>query len=167
MIQHSTSSSGAPVVKDIGLFNRVRGLLLRGERGKKNVKNSPRFKIVVLLLELKSRRFELMRLEFNPRNALVCHVVSHFSNPATESEFGKQTYQGICGHDGNEMPMNALIAQFCKPNQCFVAVPSGVTAQECAQLALPILTNPTVLDLLQPNGIDVSAWIDCRNRRSQ
>jgi hypothetical protein len=132
-----------------------------------NEGNKSLLKVVLLLMDPKSRRFELLQLEFDSLKALVSDVMAQIPLSVTEEALRKQTYLGICGRDGTEMPLNSLLSQFCKGNDVLVAVPKGVAATECARLALPILTDANVVKMLRSSEIDVSDWVDSKKKKSK
>lgn len=106
-------------------------------------------KVVLLLMDPDSRRFELLQLEFDSLKALVSDVLAQIPISVTEEALRKQTYTGICGRDGKEMTPDKLLANFCKGNDVLVAVPSTVPAKECARLAKPILNDDKVVSMVR------------------
>jgi hypothetical protein len=110
-------------------------------------------KVVLLLMDPQTRRFELLQLEFDSLKALVSDVLAQIPVSVTEDALRKQTYSGVCGHAGQEMTSDKLLATFCHGNDVLVAIPSGLTAKECARLAKPILGDVKV-------GAMVRHWIN-------
>jgi hypothetical protein len=109
-------------------------------------------KVVLLLMDPQTRRFELLQLEFDSLKALVSDVLAQIPVSVTEDALRMQTYSGICGHDGLEMTSDKLLATFCHGNDVLVALPTGFTAKDCARLAKPILGDEKV-------GAMVRHWI--------
>lgn len=105
-------------------------------------------KVVLLLMDPNSRRFELLQLEFDSDKALVSDVLTQIPAAVTEEVLKKQTYGAICGSDGKEMKSDVLLSEFCKGNDVLVAVPDGVPASECARLAKPILNDSKVISMV-------------------
>jgi hypothetical protein len=105
-------------------------------------------KVVLLLMDPETRRFELLQLEFDSLKALVSDVLAQIPVSVTEEALRQQTYTGIAGKDGKEMPPSKLLASFCKGNEVLVAVPTGVDPKECARLARPILSDDKVVDMV-------------------
>lgn len=105
-------------------------------------------KVVLLLMDPETRRFELLQLEFDSDKALVSDVLTQIPVAVTEDVLKKQTYVGICGSAGTEMNSGVLLAEFCKGNDVLVAVPDGVAASECARLARPILNDEKVINMV-------------------
>jgi hypothetical protein len=106
-------------------------------------------KVVLLLMDPETRRFELLQLEFDSLKALVSDVLAQIPVSVTEEALRQQTYTGIAGKDGKEMPPSKLLASFCKGNEVLVAVPTGVDPKECARLARPILSDDKVVDMVR------------------
>lgn len=105
-------------------------------------------KVVLLLMDPETRRFELLQLEFDSDKALVSDVLTQIPVAVTEAVLKKQSYVGICGNAGTEMNSDVLLSEFCKGNDVLVAVPSGVEASECARLARPILNDEKVINMV-------------------
>lgn len=101
-------------------------------------------KVVLLLMDPNTRRFELLQLEFDSNKALVNDVLKQIHVSVTEEALRAQNYTGICGKAATTMPPNKLLAEFCAGNDVLVAIPDGVTAKECARLAKPILSDEKV-----------------------
>lgn len=110
-------------------------------------------KVVLLLMDPETRRFELLQLEFDSDKALVSDVLTQIPVAVTEEVLKKQTYVGICGSSGSQMDSAVLLSDFCNGNDVLVAVPSGVPASECARLARPILNDEKVINM-------VRFWLD-------
>jgi hypothetical protein len=110
-------------------------------------------KVVLLLMDPQTRRFELLQLEFDSLKALVSDVLAQIPVSVTEDALRKQGYSGVCGHAGQEMTSDKLLATFCHGNDVLVAIPTGLSAKECARLAKPILGDVKV-------GAMVRHWIN-------
>jgi hypothetical protein len=110
-------------------------------------------KVVLLLMDPQTRRFELLQLEFDSLKALVSDVLAQIPVSVTEDALRKQGYSGVCGHAGHEMTSDNLLATFCHGNDVLVAIPTGLSAKECARLAKPILGDVKV-------GAMVRHWIN-------
>jgi hypothetical protein len=106
-------------------------------------------KVVLLLMDPETRRFELLQLEFDSLKALVSDVLAQIPVSVTEEALRLQTYTGIAGKDGVEMAPTKLLATFCKGNEVLVAIPDGIPAKECARLARPILSDEKVVDMVR------------------
>ena len=111
-------------------------------------KQSYMLKVVLLLMDPETRRFELLQLEFDSDKALVSDVLTQIPVAVTEEVLKKQSYVGICGSVGTEMNAEILLSEFCKGNDVLVAVPDGVAASECARLARPILNDEKVINMV-------------------
>jgi len=106
-------------------------------------------KVVLLLMDPQTRRFELLQLEFDSLKALVSDVLSQIPLSVTEDALRKQNYSGICGHEGVALPRSKLLADYCKGNEVLVAIPASLPAKECARLARPILGDEKVVTMVR------------------
>lgn len=109
-------------------------------------------KVVLLLMDPETRRFELLQLEFDSMKALVSDVLAQIPLSVTEDALRGQHYTAICGRDGEAMTGEKLLANFCTGNDVLVAVPSSTTAKECARLAKPILSDDKVVSMVSPHN---------------
>lgn len=121
---------------------------LLDEKKSDDPKKSFILKVVLLLMDPETRRFELLQLEFDSLKALVSDVLAQIPVSVTEEALRVQTYTGIAGKDGVEMAPTKLLADFCKGNEVLVAIPDGVPAKECARLARPILSDEKVVNMV-------------------
>jgi hypothetical protein len=103
-----------------------------------------KLKVVLLLMDPKTRRFELLQLEFDSLKALVSDVLAQIPVSCNDDTLRKQAYSGVCGHMDQEMTSDKLLANFCHGNDVLVAIPTGLSAKECARLARPILGDAKV-----------------------
>lgn len=108
-------------------------------------------KVVLLLMDPSSRRFELLQLEFDSLKALVSDVLSQIPISVTEAALREQNYVGICGVDANQMSSSQLLSEFCFGNEVLVAMPSNITPKECVRLARPILSDEKVIIMVSLN----------------
>lgn len=118
------------------------------ERKTDDAKKAFILKIVLLLMDPETRRFELLQLEFDSLKALVSDVLAQIPVSVTEEALRVQSYTGIAGKDGVEMVPSLLLATFCTGNEVLVAIPDGVPAKECARLARPILSDEKVVKMV-------------------
>lgn len=112
-------------------------------------KRSYILKVVLLLMDPASRRFELLQLEFDSLKALVSDVLAQIPISVTEAALREQNYVGICGVDAKEMTSGQLLADFCVGNEVLVAMPSSISAKECVRLARPILSDEKVISMVR------------------
>jgi hypothetical protein len=98
-----------------------------------------KLKVVLLLIDPKTCRFELLQLEFDSLKALVSDVLAQIPVACTDNTLRKQAYSGVCGRAGQDITSDKLLATFCHGNDVLVAIPTGLSAKECARLAKPIL----------------------------
>jgi hypothetical protein len=106
-------------------------------------------KVVLLLMDPKTRRFELLQLEFDSNKALVSDVLGQISVSVTEESLRVQDYEGITGKDGKLMESGKLLKEFTAGNEVLVAIPKGMAAKEGARLARPILGDDKVVSMVR------------------
>ncbi|KAL7570158.1 hypothetical protein ACA910_019996 [Epithemia clementina (nom. ined.)] len=114
-------------------------------------------RMVLLLMDVGSRRFELLQLEFDSEKALVSDVLSQIPVSVTEESLRGQQYEAIVTTDGKDMEAGKRLADFCQGNDVLVAVPKGLEPSEAHRLAKPILSNAKVVGMLKSSGVDVQA----------
>ena len=115
-------------------------------------------KIILVLMDAQTRRFELLQLEFESIETPVAEVLAQIPIMATEASLKTQSYTGLVGPYGKEMTGEVLLKSITG-SDVLVAVPSGMLATECTKLAKPILSDDAVVRMLQANGVDVvSDW---------
>ena len=105
-------------------------------------------KVVLLLMDPKTRRFELLQLEFDSVKATVADVLAQIPIAVTEESLQKQGYLGITCCDGKDKRNSDVLAEFCKGGDVMVAIADGMTAAECVKLALPILGDSKVMAMV-------------------
>lgn len=115
-------------------------------------------KIVLLLMDAKTRRFELLQLEFDSLKALVSDVLAQIPVSVTEEALRTQSYSGICTSDGNQRSLPTLLADFCKGNEVLVAVPTEMPPVECIRLAKPILNDEKVFAMVRKNHAAIAPF---------
>jgi hypothetical protein len=106
-------------------------------------------KVVLLLMDPETRRFELLQLEFDSFKALVSDVLAQIPISVTEDTLRKQHYIAIANQYGTEMIPSQLLSSFCKGNEVLVAIPSNVSTTECIRLARPILSDENVVAMVR------------------
>jgi hypothetical protein len=106
-------------------------------------------KVVLLLMDPDTRRFELLQLEFDSLKALVSDVLAQIPLSVTEESLRLKSYTSITSRDGVDWSPDKLLSSFCKGNDILVAVPTGVPAKECARLARPILSDDKVVSMVR------------------
>jgi hypothetical protein len=112
--------------------------------------------IILLLMDPISRRFELLQLEFDSVKAIVQDLLSQIPSSATEESVRDQGYDGICTIGGVEMTCTGKLKDFVEQNEginsVVLAMPEGVSPEECAKMAKPILSDKNVASMLDPSG---------------
>ena len=104
--------------------------------------------VILLLVDSGSRRFELLQLEFDSSKAVVKDIISQIPFSATEETLKNQAYSEICVPGGAVMDANENISKYCKGNEVLLAVPAGISAEECQKLSKPILSDPNISKLV-------------------
>ena len=112
--------------------------------------------IVLLLIDPTSRRFELIQLEFDSVKAIVQDLLSQIPSSATEESLRDQGYEGICTIGGEEMNCTGKLKDFVKQNEginaVVLAMPEGMSPEDCAKMAKPILADKNVAAVVDPSG---------------
>lgn len=106
-------------------------------------------RVVLLLMDPETRRFELLQLEFDSMKAHVSDVLAQIPLSVTEDVLRKQTYKAVCGAAGKEIKPEDLLAVCCTGDDILVAIPNGLPAKECARLARPILSDEKVVAMVR------------------
>ena len=106
-------------------------------------------RMVLLLMDVDSRRFELLQLEFDSEKALVSDVLAQIPVSVTEESLRDQSYETIVTTDGEEKVSGKRLSEFCKSNDVLVAVPKGLSAKEAHRLSKPILSNTKVVGMVR------------------
>jgi hypothetical protein len=117
------------------------------------------FKIFLLLLNPQAKIFELIQVIYAPSVTTIGDVLSMIPGNATEPALGSLSYIGLCRpKDGIEITDMQLMASgsHCKMScaritlgEILVAIPAGFTGEQCAKLAVPILNNQRIQNLLK------------------
>ncbi|KAL3811974.1 hypothetical protein ACHAXA_009592 [Cyclostephanos tholiformis] len=118
------------------------------ENGDGDLNSVKPIRIVLLLMDPSSHRFELLQLEFDSDRARVSDVLRQVQHSATETILRDMTYAGVCDQDGTEMIAVMKLSKFCKGNDVIIAIPNGMTGTDAAKLAGPILLDPKVGEML-------------------
>ena len=113
----------------------------------------PPLQVIILLMEPKTRRFELLQLEFDSGKATVATLLSQITLSAKEDKLKKQKYSGVAARNGIPKKPSVLLAAFCSDNEVLIAVPKGMMWATVAKNAQPILSNPQVMDLVSPQAM--------------
>lgn len=104
--------------------------------------------VILLLMDPKTRRFELLQLEFDSQNAVVRDVLAQVPHSVTEEALRKQKYSGVCDRAGQELYYSTCLGDVCAGSDILIALPENVDAKECARLAKPILSDTNVIQMV-------------------
>jgi len=100
--------------------------------------------LVMLLMDPKSRRFELLQLEFDSDKARVSDVIAQIPLSVTEETLKTLAFAGVIDASGKVMTGDVRLVDFCKGKTVLAAVPEGVAAKDCVKLARPIICDKQV-----------------------
>jgi len=114
--------------------------------------------VILLLMDPKTRRFELLQLEFDSNTAKVDDVFSQIAISATEPTLRTQKYESLCNLVGEELKSGLELAEYIDTAGIVIAVPatSEEDSQSIAKMATPILSNPKVHTMLSSSGLEIS-----------
>lgn len=113
--------------------------------------------IVLLLMDPITRRFELLQLEFDTKNATVADIIQQIPISATEESLRTQTFDCVCDADGNEYDHDKPLSDYVDGNAVVISVPRTNTkgAMHAAKMAKPILRDPKVEEMLKSAGVNL------------
>jgi hypothetical protein len=108
------------------------------------------FATVLLLMDPTTRRFELLQLEFETKNATVADILQQIPIAATEECLRTQSFNCVYDMDGNEYDDGKPLSECGKSNPVVITVPKTYTkgALHAANMAKPILSEPKVQEML-------------------
>jgi hypothetical protein len=125
-----------------------------------NSMNQLALQVILLLMDPKTRRFELLQLEFDSNKAVVRDVLAQVPHSVTEEALRNQSYSGICDRTGQELYYSTRLCDVCSGSDVLIALPSAVDASECARLAKPILQDKNVIDMVRSRFTLVATMVD-------
>jgi len=111
--------------------------------------------VILLLMDPKSRRFELLQLEFDEEKSLVEDIISQIPLSATEDVLRAKNYITICDRSGNVLENKKTLASYCSGSEILVAVADDMDASACHKLSKPILSEVKVVDMLKASGVNM------------
>jgi hypothetical protein len=102
--------------------------------------------VILLLMDTKTRRFELLQLEFDSGNAKVKDIFDQIPLSATEPTLKNQPYGRLCNLKGEDLNSDADLKTYISGAGIVIAVPSSAkeASTSVARMANPILTNSKV-----------------------
>lgn len=101
--------------------------------------------LVIVLMEGESRHFELLHLDFETETVVARDLIAQLHLFATEESLRKQTYSEICGVNGDIIIGDISLRELAKAeDRVVLAIPKGMSTNDCATLARPILNDPKV-----------------------
>eukprot|EP00980_Cylindrotheca_fusiformis_P002951 scaffold683_cov124-Cylindrotheca_fusiformis.AAC.20 len=78
-------------------------------------------------------------MDSTTQNDLVSDIIAQIHIHATEAFVKYQQYVGVVDTTGTTMYEFVRLADFCKGKTVLVALPKGLSVNECLRLACPIL----------------------------
>eukprot|EP00980_Cylindrotheca_fusiformis_P002950 scaffold683_cov124-Cylindrotheca_fusiformis.AAC.19 len=113
---------------------------------RKSNKPSPKavMHLALLLMNPTTRRFEFLQLPFDSDKALVSDIIAQIHIHATEASIKNQQYDGVVDTTGTTMYEFVRLADFCEGKTVLVALPKGLSVNECLHLARPLLCDKQV-----------------------
>jgi len=115
--------------------------------------------IILLLMDPKTRRFELLQLEFDTAKATVSDILQQIPISATEESLRTQKFDCICNTEGVEYDQDKSLSDYVDGTAVVIAVPKTDLngAENAAKMAKPILKDPKVEEMLESAGIKLKA----------
>lgn len=114
--------------------------------------------VILLLMDPKTRRFELLQLEFDSSVAKVSDIYGQINASATEITLKSQEYNSLTNLKSEQLDDSKLISAYIDSAGIVIAVPSssGESPEAITKLATPILTNPKVHKMLSNSDLDIA-----------
>jgi hypothetical protein len=102
--------------------------------------------VILLVMDPKTRRFELLQLEFDSATSKVSEIFVQLAASATEPSLKSQTYEMLVNVKGDELVHSKSLAEYFDSAGIVIAVPTTTVESGAiiARMANPILTNPRV-----------------------
>mmetsp|Transcript_23319 Transcript_23319/g.66066 ORF Transcript_23319/g.66066 Transcript_23319/m.66066 type:complete len:449 (+) Transcript_23319:557-1903(+) len=124
-------------------------------------KDASALQVILLLIDPKTKRFELLQLEYDSPKAKVSDTLSQISKSVTEKSIRATEYKGVVNADGNEFAPTARLGSFVPKGKKYilVGVPKDSRAKDAMRLARPIINDNKVSKMLTTNNISVEGWV--------
>jgi len=113
--------------------------------------------IVLLLMDPKTRRFELLQLEFDTTKATVSDILQQIPISATEESLRTQSFEIVCDVEGLEYDHDKRLSNYLDDNAVIITVPKSNHpngSEHAAKMAKPILRDPKVQEMLRSAGVN-------------
>jgi len=124
------------------------------------VTETSNIQLILLVMDPDSRRFELLRLDFNPEKALVKDILSQIERAAEEETLRTLLYTQVCDRSGKVMDNETKLSKYFEGSGIVIAVKDDIEPEYCARLAKPILNDPKIVEMLGVNNIDAAPSTD-------
>lgn len=114
--------------------------------------------VILLLMDPKTRRFELLQLEFDSSSATVSDIFAQIAVSATEPTLKSQQYETLIDLKGDELIASKNLAEYIDSAGIVIAVPATTKDDgvAIAKMATPILSNPKVHTMLASSGLEIA-----------
>lgn len=120
--------------------------------------------IFLLLIEPKSKVFELIELSYPRRTTTIAKILKMIPKNVSDPVLSEQKYVGLCRPKKNSEPITELkalasnsvtssgpTANICQ-GDIFIAIPANTSSRQMVHLAKPIVANPHIQNLMSnPN----------------
>ena len=124
-------------------------------------KSAKKLQLVLLLLEPKSHRFELLELVFAElEKARVADVLANVSS-AKSTVLRQQQYDGVMNASANKLDAAMLLVEFCKSKDILVGLPKRLPVTECKRLAKIILCDDRVSKRVRVDTGERLSFLHC------
>jgi hypothetical protein len=106
--------------------------------------------IILLIIDPKTRRFELLQLEFDSATAKVSHIFPQIAVSLTEPSLKLQTYEILMNIKGDELVPSKNLVEYFDSAGIVISVPSTTmeSGDVIAKMANWILSKPRVHDMV-------------------
>eukprot|EP00568_Trieres_chinensis_P016902 CAMPEP_0183328396 /NCGR_PEP_ID=MMETSP0160_2-20130417/84258_1 /TAXON_ID=2839 ORGANISM="Odontella Sinensis, Strain Grunow 1884" /NCGR_SAMPLE_ID=MMETSP0160_2 /ASSEMBLY_ACC=CAM_ASM_000250 /LENGTH=383 /DNA_ID=CAMNT_0025496555 /DNA_START=106 /DNA_END=1257 /DNA_ORIENTATION=- len=110
--------------------------------------------VILFLMNPNTRKFEILLLDFEIARARVRDVLAQIPVAAKEESFKTQRFSRVADVDGCELIDSHRLSRYASDWAVMVAIPDGMTSNECVELARPILGDPRVKTLLEQHKME-------------
>jgi hypothetical protein len=105
--------------------------------------------VVLLLIDPKTLRFELLQLEFDSRTATVLNALQQIPDSATEFSIKSQVYKCVIDGQLKQQSGKTLLKSFATSKDVLVAMATKQSLEDASRLARPILCDPKVVTMVR------------------
>jgi len=108
------------------------------------------FRVIVLLLDPNTRKFEFIHCYFDNETSLVKDIVNLIPKNSTFGPLRRQVYLGLCRPTTGEEMINSFMAKEydIRDNEILIAIPRGLTGEKCVYHSKAILKKEKLIHLV-------------------